>query len=49
MGILTGLSNALIPPTFIWYAEEGPYMWLQYEGLETGLGSSHIVAYLTTH
>lgn len=46
MGLLTGLSGALIPPTFIWYTEESPYIWLQYEGLETGLGSSHIVAYI---
>lgn len=46
MGLLTGLSGALIPPTFIWYTEESPHIWLQYEGLETGLGSSHIVVYI---
>ena len=46
LGLLTGLSGAFIPPTFIWYTEAYPYMWLQYEGLETGLGSSHIKTYV---
>ncbi|MFH1478989.1 MAG: hypothetical protein ABIG92_04360 [Candidatus Omnitrophota bacterium] len=46
MGILTGLSNALIPPTYVWHGKESPYMWLQYEGLESGLGSECIVTYV---
>lgn len=50
MGLLTGISNALIPPTFIWYTAKTPYKWLKYEGLETGLGSAHISAYIgATH
>ncbi len=44
-GILTGLTGALIPPTYVWYSENPPYILLQYEGLEAGLGTSHIVAY----
>ncbi|NQT22265.1 MAG: hypothetical protein HQ579_02385 [Candidatus Omnitrophica bacterium] len=44
MGLLTGLAGLFIPPTFVWYTEEPPYSWLQYEGLETSLGSMHIVA-----
>ena len=44
-GILTGLTGALIPPTYAWYSEKPPYVLLQYEGLEAGLGTSHIVAY----
>ncbi|MBU1062326.1 MAG: hypothetical protein KJ952_06395 [Candidatus Omnitrophica bacterium] len=48
LGLLTGLSGAVIPPTFIWYTEESPYVWLQYEGLETGLGSAHILVYITS-
>ncbi len=47
LGILTGLSSAIIPPTFIWYTKDPPYTWLQYEGMETGLGSSHIIAYIS--
>jgi len=47
MGLLTSISNALIPPTFIWYTAQSPYTWLKYEGLETGLGSAHILAYIT--
>lgn len=46
MGPLTGIIGSLIPPTFIWYIDEPPYEWLQYEGLETGIGSTHIRSYL---
>jgi hypothetical protein len=44
LGLLTGVAKSLIPPTFIWYADQSPYEWLQYEGLETGVGSAHITA-----
>lgn len=43
MGLFTGLVGVFIPPTFVWYSEEPPHNWLQYEGLETGLGSAHVV------
>lgn len=46
-GVLTGLTGALIPPTYVWYTEKHPYVWLQYEGLEAGLGTSHIVVYVS--
>jgi len=48
LGLLTGVAKSLIPPTFIWYAEQAPYEWLRYEGLETGVGSTHIIASKTT-
>lgn len=41
LGVLTGIAKSLIPPTFVWYSEQEPYDWLQYEGLETGIGSPH--------
>jgi len=44
MGLLTGLTKMMIPPTFVWYTPDSPYVWLQYEGLETSLGSPHIIA-----
>jgi len=43
LGLLTGIAKSLIPPTFIWYSEKEPYDWLQYEGLETGIGSAYII------
>ena len=43
LGLLTGIAKSLIPPTFVWYSEKEPYEWLQYEGLETGVGSTHII------
>lgn len=48
LGLLTGVAKSLIPPTFVWYSEKKPYDWLQYEGLETGVGSTHIIAFITT-
>ena len=48
LGLLTGIAKSLIPPTFVWYSEQEPYNWLQYEGLETGVGSAHIIAFTTT-
>jgi len=42
-GLLTGIAKSLIPPTFIWYSDKTPYDWLQYEGLETGIGSTHVI------
>ncbi|MFA4991015.1 MAG: hypothetical protein WC569_00340 [Candidatus Omnitrophota bacterium] len=44
LGLLTGVANSLVPPTFVWYKEQEPHDWLQYEGLETGMGSAHITA-----
>ena len=48
LGLLTGVAKSLIPPTFVWYTEREPYEWLRYEGLETGIGSTHIIASKTT-
>ncbi|MCX5687410.1 MAG: hypothetical protein NTV71_02010 [Candidatus Omnitrophica bacterium] len=48
LGILTSVAKSLIPPTFVWYSEQEPYDWLQYDGLETGVGSTHIIASKTT-
>ncbi|MDP8229880.1 MAG: hypothetical protein P9L93_02125 [Candidatus Gorgyraea atricola] len=45
LGILTGVIGSLIPPTYVWYIDQPPYKWLQYQGLETGIGSTHIRAY----
>ena len=47
LGLLTGLSGAFIPPTYVWHTEQPPFIWLKYEGLETGLGSSHVVVYIS--
>jgi len=45
LGLLTGIIGSLIPPTYVWYIDQHPYKWLQYQGLETGIGSTHIRAY----
>ena len=48
LGLLTGIAKSLIPPTFVWYAEQEPHDWLQYEGLETGVGSTYVIISKTT-
>ncbi|MBU1148142.1 MAG: DUF3108 domain-containing protein [Candidatus Omnitrophica bacterium] len=45
LGILTGVIGSLIPPTYVWYIDQPPYKWLQYQGMETGIGSTHIRAF----
>ncbi|MCM8756675.1 MAG: DUF3108 domain-containing protein, partial [Candidatus Omnitrophica bacterium] len=47
LGLLTGVAKAMVPPTYLWFTKKEPYMWVQYEGLECGLGSTHIVNYVT--
>jgi len=42
-GILTGITGAVVPPTYLWFGKDAPYDDLAYEGLETGLGSAHVV------
>ena len=42
-GILTGVTGVLVPPTYFWFGKEAPYENLAYEGLETGLGSAHVI------
>lgn len=46
LGPLTSIIGSLIPPTFVWYTDSPYYEWLQYEGLETGIGSTYITVYL---
>lgn len=45
LGLLTGVVGAVVPPTYVWYAPNPPFNWLQYEGLETGLGTTHIIVH----
>ncbi|MCM8773372.1 MAG: DUF3108 domain-containing protein [Candidatus Omnitrophica bacterium] len=47
LGLLTGVAKAMVPPTYLWFTKKEPYMWVKYEGLECGLGSTHIVNYIT--
>lgn len=46
-GILDAVLDNLVPPTFLWYEDHPPYNWLKYQGLETGLHSPNISAYLS--
>jgi len=42
-GIATGVYSALVPPTYFWFKKGEPCNDLAYEGLETSLGSAHVV------
>jgi hypothetical protein len=46
LGQFEGLGP-MIPPTFVWYAQQEPHDWLKYEGLETGILSAHIITYIS--
>jgi hypothetical protein len=48
VGILDDVLDKFVPPTFIWYTEEKPYVWLKYQGFESGALSPYIIANLQT-
>ena len=43
-GLFTGIMAKLVPPTFLWYEAQEPHNFLQYEGLETGVGGAVITS-----
>ena len=46
MGIISPLTNIFVPPTYLWYSYHSPYIWLKYEGLESGIGSPCVITYV---
>jgi len=44
-GLFTGVTSALVPPTFVWYELDKPHRWVKYQGLESGIGSTHVISY----
>jgi hypothetical protein len=42
-GLLTGVAGSLVPPTFVYCGKTVPYLLYQYEGLECGLGTTHVI------
>lgn len=46
VGILDDVLDKFVPPTFIWYTEAKPYVWLKYQGFESGALSPYIIANL---
>ena len=47
MGPMTNFIANFLPKTYLWFVPRKPYRWLQYEGLEEGPDSAHIVVQLT--
>lgn len=47
LGVASSAVGAFIPKTYVWCTQAPPYLWLQYEGLETGLGSTNVRIYLS--
>jgi len=47
LGPLTELAAKIVAPTFIWYKKDDPSAWFQYQGLEIGRHSAHIISSLT--
>lgn len=49
MGIVDDLLDKFVPQTFVWYSKNPPYIFLKYQGLETGFPSDHVTATVTEH
>jgi hypothetical protein len=47
MGIMDEILDRYVPATYLWYEAGTDHDWLQYEGFETGFGSTGVVARLT--
>ncbi|MDP8266559.1 MAG: hypothetical protein P9M07_06405 [Candidatus Aceula meridiana] len=43
MGAFNLILDRFVPPTLLWYTKESPHVWVKYEGLESGRGSTHII------
>jgi len=48
LGKLAQWISKFVAPTYIWYAQQEPNIWIQYEGMETGYGSAHITMTVNT-
>jgi hypothetical protein len=44
LGHLGLLGKVFVPKTYMWHTAQPPHHWVRYEGLESGLGSPHVVA-----
>lgn len=44
MGPLTQVMKAILPATYLWYEDQYPYHWVQYQGLDGGPHSENIKA-----
>jgi hypothetical protein len=44
VGIIDDILDRFVPHTYIWYEEETPFDWLQYEGFETDMHSAYVRA-----
>lgn len=44
IGIIDDILDRYVPHTYIWYEEEKPFDWLQYEGFETSINSAYVRA-----
>ncbi|UCD15235.1 MAG: hypothetical protein JSV34_05825 [Candidatus Omnitrophota bacterium] len=49
ISIIDDVLDRFVPQTFIWYSSTEPYVWLKYEGLETGFPSAYVTTILTDY
>ncbi len=47
LGLLGSIVRRLIPKTYFWFSVAEPNIWVQYEGLESGLNTPHVLMQLT--
>ncbi len=47
MGIVDNVLDRYVLHTYMWFEAAPPYDWLQYEGMETGMHSANVIAFVT--
>ena len=47
LGLLGSIAKRFIPKTYFWHSVSYPRLWVQYEGLESGLKTPHVIMQLT--
>ncbi len=43
LGVLNLALKPFLPKTYVWFTAAKPYVWIKYEGLESGLNSPYVV------
>jgi len=43
LGIANLVTKYILPKTYMWFTKKSPHYWVKFEGLESGIGSPHVV------
>lgn len=43
LGVANLLTKHILPKTYMWFSKDPPHYWVKFEGLESGIGSPHVI------